>query len=304
MAAASILVTLLLVAGFLLLFGIGPSAFAKVTEPFECAEKRQRKIEEITGKSPRGIRRRLIQAEQMLISAGQGEEWGKYRLISVMLGILGVSAGLAIDNVFVSLVLTPVMAMLPLAIINYRTVQYIRRTADGAQNAMIVVTNAYMLNEDFITAVRTSLPNLQQPMLGIFRKFLQDVELIDPNVTDALRKMRYKVNNRYWRAWCDTLIECQTDRALREVLNTILQRFSMTQRLQMELDTMVRSNYIYFIMEVLLVVSVPTLIGFIIPDFTSLLFGTIPGKITLAIAIMALFLSTMRTIKVNKPLDV
>jgi hypothetical protein len=128
--------------------------------------------------------------------------------------------------------------------------------------------------------------------------------MINPNVTEAIRKMRSKVNNRYWQAWCDTLMECQMDRALREVLNTILKRMSMTQRLQMELDTMVRSNYIYFITELLLVVLVPLLIGLIIPDFTALLFGTLPGKITLAAAIAALFLSALQTVRVNRPLDV
>ncbi len=55
---------------------------------------------------------------------------------------------------------------------------------------------------------------------------------------------------------------------------------------------------------VLLVVLVPLLIGFIIPDYTALLFETMPGKITLAAAIAALFLSALRTIKVNRPLDV
>jgi len=304
MAAVSILITLLLTAGFFILFGIGPSVFAKMVKPFERVEKRRRKIETITGKPPGAIRRRILQAEQMLVSAGLGEDWPKYRLASVLLAVLGAVIGLALDNVFVALVLVPVMAMLPLIVINFRTVQYIRKTAEGAQTAMTVVTNAYRMSGDFISAVRESLPNLQQSMLGMFRAFLSDVEMINPNVTDAIRKMRGKVRNRYWQSWCDTLIECQADRALREVLNTILKRFSMTQRLQMELDTMVKSNYIYFITEVLLVVLVPVLIGCIIPDFTSLLFGTMPGKITLAVAILALFLAASMTIKVNRPLDV
>lgn len=304
MAAASILITLLLTAGFFIAFDLGPAAFTKITGRFESAEKRRRKIEAITGKPPGAIRRRIIQAEQMMAGAGLGKDWPKYRLASVLLAVLGVTIGLALDNVFLALVLVPVMAMLPLVLINFRTIQYIRRAAEGAQTAMTVVTNSYRMNEDFISAVRESLPNLQQPMLGIFRTFHSDVEMINPNVTDAIRKMRGQVNNRYWQVWCDTLMECQTDRALREVLNTILKRMSMTQRLQMELDTLVRSNYIYFITEVLLVVLVPLLIGFIIPDYTALLFGTLPGKITLAVAILALFLSTLRAIKVNKPLDV
>lgn len=304
MSAASILISLLLTVGFFILFGIRPSAFAKITKPFQKVEKRRRKIEIITGKPPGTIRRRILQAEQMLESAGLGNDWPRYKLASVLLAVLGVIVGLVLDNVFVSLVLVPIMAVLPLIVINFRTLQYIRKTAEGAQTAMTVVTNAYRMSGDFITAVRDSLPNLQQPMLGIFRTFLSDVEMIDPNVTHAIRKIRGKVRNRYWRSWCDTLIECQADRALREVLNTILKRFSMMQRLQMELDTMVRSNYIYFITEVLLVVLVPVLIGCIIPDFISLLFGTLPGKITLAVAILALFLSTLKTFQVNRPLDV
>ncbi len=304
MAAVSIIITLLLIAGFFILFDLGPSTFAKITGRFERAEKRRRKIEAITGKPPGAVRRRIMQAEQMLAGAEQEKDWPKYRLASVLLAVSGIVVGLALDNVFLALVLVPIMAMLPLVFISFRTVQYIRKTGDGAQTAMTVVTNAYRMNEDFISAVRESLPNLQQPMLGIFRTFLSDVEMINPNVTDAIRKMRSKVNNRYWKAWCDTLMECQTDRALREVLSTILKRMSMTQRLQMELDTLVRSNCIYFITEVLLVVLVPLLIGFIIPDYTALLFGTLPGKITLAAAIVALFLSALRTIKVNRPLDV
>ncbi len=304
MVAVSILVTLLLIASFFILFNLGPIVFAKITGQFDRAEKRRRKIEAITGKPPGAIRRRVIQAEQMLASAGMEKDWPKYRIASLLLAVVGVAIGLAMDNVFLALALVPVMAVLPLMFISFRTVQYGRKAAEGAQTAMTVVTNAYRMNEDFITAVRESLPNLQQPMLGIFRAVLSDVEMINPNVMDAIRKMRFKVNNRYWQAWCDTLTECQADRALREVLNTILKRMSMTQRLQMELDTLVRSNYIYFITEVLLVVLVPLLIGFIIPDYTALLFGTLPGKITLAVAILALFLSSLRTIKVNRPLDV
>jgi Flp pilus assembly protein TadB len=188
MAAVSIIITLLLIAGFFILFDLGPSAFAKITRRFERSEKRRRKIEAITGRPPGAVRRRIFQAEQMLAGAGQEKDWPKYRLTSALLAVSGIVVGLALDNVFLALVLVPIMAMLPLVFIGFRTVQYIRKTGEGAQTAMTVVTNAYRMNEDFISAVRESLPNLQQPMLGIFRTFLSDVEMINPNVTDAIRK--------------------------------------------------------------------------------------------------------------------
>ncbi len=303
MTAVSILVTLLILAAFFTMFGLWP-VVGRLSARFDQAEQKRRKIDAITGREPRGLRRRIIQAEQMLASADMGEDWNKYRLMSAILGVLGIVAGMALDNVFVAIVLVPVLAMVPVMAIHIRTAQYIRQTDASAQNAMTVVTNAYSLGEDLIGAVRAALPNLQQPMLGIFRTFLSDVELIDPHVADAIRRMRPKVNNRYWHAWCDTLMECQHNRALRVVLGTILRRMSMTRRMQMELDTIVRNNYVYFIMEMLLVVVVPLLIGMVLPEYAPLLFGSMPGKISLAIAILLLFLSTLRTVQVNRPLDV
>lgn len=304
MTAVSLIVTLLLIAAFFVLFGIGPAAFARLTAPFRRAEDQRRRIERITGKEPRGLRRRVVQAEQMLLSAGMGEDWGKYKLAAGILALIGVAAGLALDNIFAALVLVPVLAMTPLMVVHARTMQYVRQAASGAQSAMTVVTNAYMLSEDLISAVRIALPNLQQPMRGVFEAFIRDVEMIDPNVTAALRSLKTKVNNRYWQAWCDVLMECQDDRGLREVLRTILRRFSAMQRLQMELDTQVKSFFIYFALELLLVIFVPVLIGLMIPDFSQLLFGTQPGKIALAVALLAIFFSTLRMIKVNRPLDV
>ncbi len=127
--------------------------------------------------------------------------------------------------------------------------------------------------------------------------------LIDSDVVKALRRLRERIDNRYWRDWCDVLIQCQRDRQLRFALPGIVSRLGEMRRAQMEADTAIRKQLGDYIVTVMLVLGAIPLMGAMMPDWYAMLTGTPAGKITLAIVLAAVLTTAIWVARLYRPVE-
>ncbi len=233
MIAIYILMSMLLISGLLSLFGIRlREVFAALLRPIEKKEEQRRRIDKLTGRKPKRIRRMILNAQAMLRDTNMSDKWDAYKMGSILFAVLGVTVGLAMDNIFAAVALAPTLALIPFAIIRFQSSAISFNMTAGLSASLDVITNKYLMNADIISSVKDNLPNMSFPLKDIFTEFIYSVEYVDPNVNAAIRRMRHKVNNRYWRQWCDELECCQRDNGMRIGLKSIVTDLSETHNMQ------------------------------------------------------------------------
>lgn len=298
----SIICALLVTAGLFLLTGVRPRDMTEgVMKPFETEVNRKKRIRHMTGKKPSSVQRMMEEAVTMLDASGKGEQISTYRNMAIMLATVGFLFGLVIDNLPVSLVLSIGLAMTPLTIIRMRTAEYERMVDEKLEMAMGSVTNSYIATGNLLIAVERVLPMLPAPVSDIFKRFQVDMQYVDGNTVRAIQHMRGASENWYWTEWCNALIQCQDDVSLNRTLSGIVERLSEMRQIQMEVDTTLRKHMSDYIVTILLVLGSIPLMGFMIPDWYDMLMTSIPGKITLAIVLATVLITSVWVSRAHAP---
>lgn len=304
MTIVQILCALLIVAGLFLLLGIRASNMARLfAKPFQRQWERANKIRRITGKPKGKLAATVDDAKEMLAAAGMNERIDAYKWGAVILATVGLLIGLALDNVLAGLVLAAGLGFSPLIVIRIRTGDYIRSLNEKLESAMGTVTNAYVSGGDLIGAVENNLRLLPAPLDGVFRQFYAESQLIDSNIVKALRRMRERIDNRYWRDWCDVLIQCQRDRQLRYALPGIVSRIGEMRRAQMEADTAIQKQLGDYIITVMIVLGAIPLMAAMMPQWYTMLTATPVGKITLAVVLAAVLATAIWVARLYRPVE-
>jgi len=274
-----------------------------MARPLQRQREKKKRIRRITGKSKGKLEVTADSAKEMLMAAGMSGQIASYRWAAILLALLGLLIGLALDNVLAALVLATGLACAPLIVIRIRTGDYIRSLDEKLENAMGTVTNSYVASGDLIGAVQSSLHLLSAPLEGVFRQFYVETQLVDSDVVKALYRLRERIDNRYWRDWCDVLIQCQRDRQLRYALPGIVGRLGEMRRVQMETDTVIRKQLGDYIVTVMIVLGAIPLMGAMMPDWYSMLTTTLAGKITLAVVLAAVLASAVWVAQLYRPVE-
>jgi|AGTN01.2.fsa_nt_gi hypothetical protein len=299
-----ILCALLIIAGLFLLLGIHPSdVTTPLAKPFLRQSEKKKRIRRITGKPQNKLAATVDSAKEMLTAANMGEQIDTYKWAAVLLAVCGLLIGFALDNLLAALVLAAGLGCSPLIVIRIRTGDYTRSLHEKLESAMGPVTNSYISSGDLIGAVESSLHLLPPPMDSVFQQFYAETQLIDSDITKALRRMRERVDNRYWRDWCDVLTQCQRDRQLRYALPGIISRLGEMRRVQMETDTAIRKQIGDYIITVMIVLGAIPLMGAMMPDWYTMLTTTVAGKITLAVVLAAVLATSVWVARLYRPVE-
>lgn len=300
----NILCALLIIEGLFILRGIRPyGVFGWFTKPIRKWQEKKRRIRHITGKPKGRIVGTVDGAKEMLAASGMSERIATYKWAAVILAAVGLLIGLALDNVLAALVLAAGLGCSPLIVIRIRTGDYLRSMYEKLESAMSTVTNSYISSGDLIGAVQSSLHLIPSPVDNIFRQFYSETQLVDSDVVGALYRMRERIDNRYWRDWCDVLIQCQRDRQMRFALTGIVSRFGEMRRVQMEVDTGIRKHMGDYIITVLIVLGAIPLMGAMMPDWYTMLTTTPAGKITLAVILAAVLATAIWVARLYRPVE-
>ena len=165
---------------------------------------------------------------------------------------------------------------------------------------MMILSNSYVVTEDFIASVRDNLEILEHP--EPFKDFLTYVTLMDSSVDNGLRRMEAKVNNPYFSQWIDALVLAQDDRSLKYVTVTVVDSMHDVLSVQAESDAAMYAVWRDYLMTLIMIFSVPLIFKFTLADAYLTLTGSLVGQSMFILLLAAVIFSVFRALKINKPL--
>ena len=152
-------------------------------------------------------------------------------------------------------------------------------------------------------AVKENIPYLNPPVKGNFEAFITEAEMLNANMISAINSLKMKIPNRIVHEWCNTLIQCQSDRNMMNTLTFTVQKFSDMRIVQTELEAIINEpKREAFAMMFLVLCNIPLLYVLNQNWFETLIF-TLPGKITLAICAAVILFSFTRIMQLSKPIE-
>jgi len=132
-----IICALLISAGLFLVLKLQPSDMTGwLTKPLKQQREKKKRIRRITGKPKGKLEAVIDSAKEMLTAAGMSGQITSYRWTAVILALLGLLIGLALDNILAGLVLAVGLGCSPLIVIRIRIGDYIRDLNEKLESAM------------------------------------------------------------------------------------------------------------------------------------------------------------------------
>lgn len=127
--------------------------------------------------------------------------------------------------------------------------------------------------------------------------------MLNANMISTINTLKMKIPNRVFHEWCNTLIQCQSDRSMKNTLTFTVQKFSDMRIIQSELEAIINEpKKEAFAMMFLVAANVPILYVLNRTWFETLIFS-LPGKITLAICAAIILFSYTRIMQLSKPIE-
>ena len=262
------------------------------------------KVRAIRGnKKKHGIYKNLIKMKTALAVTGKSKQFS----ISCFLSLVGFAGGMilsiVIDNVFLLPVLSVAFAMLPFFYTTSTLSYYEKHTKEELETSLSIITTSYMRNDDILLAVRENIKYIKPPLREVFLAFEGDATAVSSNIKRALYNLREKVDNEIFREWCDTLIQCQDDRTLKDTLQPVVAKLTDVRVVNSELKTMLASvRNEYWMMVALVVGNIPLLYVLNKDWFHTLLFTT-AGKAVLGVCGIVILITALFMMKFTKPIE-
>lgn len=295
-----------MITGFFLVLHLRPIEFTDGLFAFLLRKPRTLKdeINETTQrKKPGFLRREILEAQEILKMTGRGKKFSLVCAISLLLFALGGSAAIMIGNFFLAPVMAAGCMFIPFWYVRLTAGHYKKNVSEELETALSIITTAYLRNEDILTAVEENLHYLNPPVQNIFRDFVAQIKLVNPDVEAALKMLRGRIENDVFEEWCDALSDCQLDRSLKTTLTPIVSKLSDMRIVNAELELLVSEPRKEFITMVILVIGNIPLMYFLNKDWYETLMFTPVGQAILAVTAALIFICTALVIRLTKPLE-
>ena len=296
--ALSISVFLLAVTGVLLLApkGLGGKRI-RVSDTIR-AQKRARIVSIKTSPYARFQASMRIAFEQ----AGLRLTWERYAAICAVSSVAGALLGAVFNNLPLAAVLAAAFPMTFTQYIKIRSLGYRSFLQMQIEASLGIITNAYIQCEDIRTALEESLERMEMPLKAILSDCANEI-FIGAYAVDAIAHMRAKVDNRFWKEWCDTLIQCQADRSLMVLLPPNIQQLAAVRQIQAEVDAQTAEIWRNHMVMCLIAVGAVPLVRLLNYDWYVLLTTSTAGKIAIALCYAIVFAATVVAARINKPIS-
>lgn len=224
-----------------------------------------------------------------------------YYILTVVCAVGGYCAGKVIFSSFpIALAVGTFGLIAPLLFFSFRQTKAKTAQLERLASSMMILSNSYVVTEDFITSVRDNLEILEYP--EPFKDFLTYVTLMDSSVGNGLRRMETKVNNPYFSQWIDALVLAQEDRSLKYVTVTVVDSMHDVLSVQAESDAAMYAVWRDYLMTLIMIFSVPLIFKFTLADAYLTLTGSLVGQSMFILLLAAVIFSVFRALKINKPL--
>ncbi len=298
-----LIVFTLLVNGFFTLFGL---RFTDLIQVLAVGKQStlQDDVDVLLGKPAKGFfNRESVEIEQLLKTTGREGRFTVIKRISVLLFAVGAVISLLLNNPFLIPVLGAGFAFAPIWYLRSTAAVYRKHLNEELETAISVVTTSYLRSGDLLKAVKENIPYLNPPVRGNFEAFITEAEMINANMISAINSLKMKIPNQIFHEWCNTLIQCQSDRDMKHTLTFTVQKFSDMRIVQAELEAIINEpKREAFAMMFLVLCNIPLLYLLNHDWFETLLF-TLPGKITLAVCSAVILYSFTRIMQLSRPIE-
>ena len=294
----------LLSAGLLALFQVRPQDFTDVI--FNTGRKTATLSDELNvlmGTPARGFFNQDYEIKQILKDTGRADRYEAVTRLTLILFAVGAVLALLIGNVYLVPVLGLGFSLLPIWYLRSTAASYKKHLNEELETAISIVTTSYLRTEDLLRSVRENLPYINEPIKANFEAFVYESELINANMTSAINSLKMKIPNRVFHEWANILIQCQSDRSMKNTLPTIVQKFSDVRVVQSELEAMMQGPRREAITMMFLVIANVPLLYFLNKDWFHTLIYTTPGKIALAICAAIILFAFTQIMKLSKPIE-
>lgn len=295
-----------MIVGAFLILGLKPVEFTDSLFAFLLRPKRsiREDIQNAAGrKKTRPLRREIAEAQAVLDMTGRGNRFSLVCAASLALFCLGGSIAILLDNFLLAPVMATGFMFLPFWYVKLTAIHYKRDISAELETALSVVTTAYLRTEDMVTAVEENIAYLNPPVSKVFRDFLMQIKLVNPDVEAALKAMKGRIDNEVFREWCDAVSDCQHDRSLKTTLTPIVAKLSDMRNVNAELEYMLAEPRKEFLMMVVFVAGNIPLMYLLNKDWYRVLMYTPLGQIILAVTAAVIFVSAGFVVKLTRPIE-
>lgn len=261
-------------------------------------------LKTLTGSPPKSFfARQSYEIEKLLKATGRENMFQIIKRISFLLFAGGVIIALQLDNVFMVPILGIGLSLAPVWYIRSTAGVYRKHLNEELETAISIITTSYLRTEDILRAVKENLPFINPPVKGTFEAFVAEAEMINANLTSALNTMKMKIPNRIFHEWCNTLIQCQSDRTMKYTLSVTVQKFSDLRVVQSDLEAILSAPKREAITMMFLVIFNVPLLYVLNKDWFHALVFTTPGKIAMALCAAIILFSLSRIMKLSQPVE-
>ena len=301
----SIISSVLLVIGIALFMGLTTEQvtedFLRIIKPKDSLREKSKSLR--GGKQKHGLYLKIMRTKNALDATGKSKQFSVVCCASVILFGVGVILSLTINNVFLMPVLSIAFALLPFIYINNTLSFYEKTTKEGLETNLSTITTSYLRTDDIVTAVKENITELRSPIKEMFEAFLIETSVINPNVKRALYNLKEKIDNEIFAEWCETLIQCQDDRTLKDTLPAIVAKFGDVRRVNSDLKgILMEARNEYLVMVALVVGNVP-LLYLLNKDWFKTLIYTVPGKACCGFCGIVILITALFMLKWTKPVE-
>lgn len=298
-----IVIFLLIVSGLFTLFSVRFTDFLHVLSPTQKSTL-QDDVDVLLGKPAKGFfNRETLEIEQLLKATGREGRFNLIKRASVILFALGAVIALLLNNPFMIPILGAGFAFAPVWYLRSTAAAYKKHLNEELETAISVITTSYLRSGDLLKAVRENLPYLNPPVKTHFEAFITESEMLNANMISTINTLKMKIPNQIFHEWCNTLIQCQSDRSMKNTLTFTVQKFSDMRIIQSELEAIINEPKKEAITMMFLVMgNIPLLYVLNHAWFETLIFST-PGKITLAVCSAIVLFSFTRIMQLSKPIE-
>jgi len=290
--------------GLMALFGVKPKDFTDAV--FHSRRKAPTLSDELNVLMGRPARRFFSQdyeVRQILKDMGRTDRYETITRLTLLLFAAGAVLALLINNVYMVPILGIGFSLLPVWYLRSTAASYKKHLNEELETAISIITTSYLRTEDLLRSVKENLPYINEPVKAAFEAFVWESELINANTTSTINSLKMKMPNQIFHEWANILIQCQSDRSMKNTLPTIVQKFSDVRIVQSELEAMMQGPRREAVTMMFLVIGNVPLLYFLNRDWFYTLIYTIPGKIALAICADIILFALTQIMKLSRPIE-
>ena len=298
-----IILFFLIASGLLSLFSVRLSDFAAILFSGGKKVTLSEELDVLLGTPRKGFFAQSYELEQMLASTGRAGKFESIKRMSLIMAAVGAVLALLMDNPFLVPVLAIGLALLPMWYIRSTAGVYKKHLNEELETAISTVTTSYLRTDNILQAVAENLSYMRPPIKNHFEEFLTENEMLNANMVSAINTLKMKIPNRIFHEWAQALIQCQSDRSMKQTLPTIVQKFSDVRVVQADLEAMLAGPRREAITMMFLVICNVPLLYFLNKDWFHTLIFTTPGKFALALCGSIIIYALTKIMKLSKPIE-